>query len=411
MLTLAPLLLAALSVPQDRPPAPGPAGARLGHPQHRGARHARARHRWPRRRRGVAPRARHHGIPGIPARPGKAPTCAPGPKVAYDDRNLYVFVRAFDPDPATVTRLLARRDGWPPGDHIVVVVDSYHDRRTGFRVRCLSIGGTLRRRPHERRRRGQRLGRRLGRRDHRGLPRLDGGVSHPPLPAPLRRCARTHLRARHRARHRPNQRAGELARAPPRPAGDHLAARRPQRHRGHLPLRGASRCAAYVVTEERHAPRVTHRLRPRQHASRAAPDVKYGVASNLTLDATGEPRLGQVEADPAVLNLGAFETFYQEKRPFFIEGNGLLRFSVNCNSINCSSEGALLLAAHRARPTARPGQFGDARVAHSTRILGAASSRGGSPAAPLHQACSTPSPSVRTARRTAPSSRRRTTHW
>ncbi|HEX4935461.1 MAG TPA: DUF5916 domain-containing protein, partial [Gemmatimonadaceae bacterium] len=50
-------------------------------------------------------------------------------------------------------------------------------------------------------------------------------------------------------------------------------------------------------------------------------DVKYGIASNLTLDATVNPDFGQVEVDPAVVNLSAQETFFEEKRPFFTEGS------------------------------------------------------------------------------------------
>jgi len=50
-------------------------------------------------------------------------------------------------------------------------------------------------------------------------------------------------------------------------------------------------------------------------------DVKYGVASDLTLNATFQPDFGQVEADPALLNLSPFETYYSEKRPFFVEGS------------------------------------------------------------------------------------------
>jgi len=49
-------------------------------------------------------------------------------------------------------------------------------------------------------------------------------------------------------------------------------------------------------------------------------DFKYGVTSNLTLNATFQPDFGQVEADPATLNLSPFETYYSEKRPFFVEG-------------------------------------------------------------------------------------------
>jgi hypothetical protein len=48
-------------------------------------------------------------------------------------------------------------------------------------------------------------------------------------------------------------------------------------------------------------------------------DIKYGVTSDLTLSATIQPDFGQVEADPSVLNLSPFETYYQEKRPFFVE--------------------------------------------------------------------------------------------
>lgn len=50
-------------------------------------------------------------------------------------------------------------------------------------------------------------------------------------------------------------------------------------------------------------------------------DLKYGITSDLTLNATIQPDFGQVEADPAVLNLSPFETFYDEKRPFFVEGS------------------------------------------------------------------------------------------
>jgi hypothetical protein len=50
-------------------------------------------------------------------------------------------------------------------------------------------------------------------------------------------------------------------------------------------------------------------------------DAKFGVTGNLTATATVNPDFGQVEVDPAVVNLSAFETFFQEKRPFFLEGS------------------------------------------------------------------------------------------
>ncbi|MBM3297534.1 MAG: carbohydrate binding family 9 domain-containing protein, partial [Candidatus Aminicenantes bacterium] len=64
-------------------------------------------------------------------------------------------------------------------------------------------------------------------------------------------------------------------------------------------------------------------------------DLKVGLKSNLTLIATINPDFGQVEVDPAVINLSAYESYFQEKRPFFIESaqlfNGFGRGGVMMN--------------------------------------------------------------------------------
>ena len=57
---------------------------------------------------------------------------------------------------------------------------------------------------------------------------------------------------------------------------------------------------------------------------RAGADMKVGLGSNLTLEATFNPDFGQIEADPAEVNLTVFETIFDERRPFFIEGNSVL---------------------------------------------------------------------------------------
>ncbi len=54
-------------------------------------------------------------------------------------------------------------------------------------------------------------------------------------------------------------------------------------------------------------------------------DLKYRLASNVTLDATVNPDFGQVELDPSIINLTAFETRFQERRPFFVEGGDIFR--------------------------------------------------------------------------------------
>jgi hypothetical protein len=61
------------------------------------------------------------------------------------------------------------------------------------------------------------------------------------------------------------------------------------------------------------------------YVGRAGADVKMGLGPNLTLDGTVNPDFGQVDADPAVVNLTAYEIFFPERRPFFTEGNNLLR--------------------------------------------------------------------------------------
>jgi opacity protein-like surface antigen len=57
---------------------------------------------------------------------------------------------------------------------------------------------------------------------------------------------------------------------------------------------------------------------------RAGADVKFGIGPSLTVDATINPDFGQVEADPAVVNLSAFPVFFPERRPFFVERRELL---------------------------------------------------------------------------------------
>ncbi|MFB6274192.1 MAG: DUF5916 domain-containing protein [Salinibacter sp.] len=59
---------------------------------------------------------------------------------------------------------------------------------------------------------------------------------------------------------------------------------------------------------------------PSEWSARLGGDVRYGLTPNVSLRATINPDFGQVEADPSQINLSAFETFFPEKRPFFIEG-------------------------------------------------------------------------------------------
>ena len=103
--------------------------------------------------------------------------------------------------------------------------------------------------------------------------------------------------------------------------------------------------------------------------SQAGADIKVGLTSNITLDAAVNPDFGQVEADPGVLNLSAFEQFFAERRPFFLEGSGIFRYDIDCNDGSCTG---LFYSRRIGRTPQLRGSFGDAASPLQSRILGAA---------------------------------------
>ena len=115
----------------------------------------------------------------------------------------------------------------------------------------------------------------------------------------------------------------------------------------------------------------------REQDYRLGADLKYLLTSNLTVSATVNPDFGQAEVDPAVVNLTAFETFFPEKREFFIEGSGLFSFG-GLWCFTCSNISSLdLLFTRRIGRTPQGGdlafQEADyADVPDATTILGAA---------------------------------------
>ena len=117
--------------------------------------------------------------------------------------------------------------------------------------------------------------------------------------------------------------------------------------------------------------------RSSEQVYRTGLDLKYLLTSNLTLSATINPDFGQVEVDPAVVNLSAFETFFQEKRPFFVEGSGYFGFApLWCHFCSNVSSLGLFYSRRIGRTPQGNGlaqQRGDyADVPTNTTILGAA---------------------------------------
>ncbi len=112
-----------------------------------------------------------------------------------------------------------------------------------------------------------------------------------------------------------------------------------------------------------------------QYKTTLGADLKIGLGSNLTLDGTINPDFGQVEVDPAVVNLSAFETYYDEKRPFFIEGSNIFSFGYGGSNNNWGFNWGNPEIFYSRRIGRSPhgsvdGEYTD--VPNETRILGAA---------------------------------------
>jgi hypothetical protein len=245
-------------------------------------------------------------------------------KVGYDARYLYVFVRAFDPSPDSVMAFLSRRDQRTQSDYIHLMVDAYHDRRTGFRFTANPLGV---KRDFYISGDGNEdaswdgvwdvvtsvdsLGWTAEYRIPFGQLRFPEATSHTFGFAIWREIARSNERISWPLFRR--SRTGLVSQWGDVSGFDGITAPR--------------RLEVLPYSVATNAPRPTATGFARQQTVAFGADVKYGLTSNLTLDGTVNPDFGQVEADPAVLNLSAFEQFFQERRPFFLEGAGIFSFA------------------------------------------------------------------------------------
>ncbi|MCX6254113.1 MAG: DUF5916 domain-containing protein, partial [Bacteroidia bacterium] len=103
-------------------------------------------------------------------------------------------------------------------------------------------------------------------------------------------------------------------------------------------------------------------------------DAKIGITNNMTMDLTINPDFGQVEADPSEVNLSAYETFFSEKRPFFLEGNNITNFGLGIGDGGVGNDNLFYSRRIGRQPEGYPdlkdGWYAD--VPTSTNILGAA---------------------------------------
>jgi hypothetical protein len=301
---------------------------------------------------------------------GAPPKLRTEARVAYDARNLYVFVRAFDSHPDSIVGLLSRRDDQTASDEIILMLDPYHDRRTGYEfvvnpagvkadyaiyndgdedvawdavwdaaTQIDSLGWTAEYRiPLSQLHYSAKGKVTFGLLVWRTIQRHTETVTWP-----LYRTSRSGFISQF----------GELS------GLDGLASP------GHVEL------TPYVVSKNVQDPGSAGLARNQEVT--VGGDLKYRIASNLLLNATANPDFGQVEADPSELNLSAFETFFSERRPFFVEGKGLFTFTVNCVVVvDCNTGEGLFYTRRIGRSPQLADTYGDESSPTASRILSAA---------------------------------------
>ncbi len=250
--------------------------------------------------------------------------------ILYDDDAIYVAARMWSADPAAIQRNVSRRDvGAGQSEHVWVSFDSYRDRRTAYsfgvtaagvrfdfyhatdheydidmsfdpvwdgHARVDSAGWTLEMRiPFSQLRFRNDSAQVWGFNVDRWIPSRNEDVFWAPVPRNVTAWS---------------SRMGTL---------EGIEGIRPSRRIEVLPYATA---AAVVVSGVAPGDPFND---GRTAEARAGGDLKMGLGPNLTVEATVNPDFGQVDADPAVVNLSQFEVFFDERRPFFVEGGQLLR--------------------------------------------------------------------------------------
>ena len=291
-------------------------------------------------------------------------------QVAYDDRNIFVFVRMFDPHPDSIMRALSRRDVRGPSDQIKLLIDSYDDKRSGYEF-AVNPDGV--KRDFSMSNDGNEDSSWDGVWDVATVVDSAGWTAEFRIPLSQLRYAKAAQHTFGFGVWRDIERYKERTSWPLYlPTRSGIVSQLGRLH-GIAGISTAQRLEVtpYVVTKN------VRRTRPNDPFGRgtevtAGGDLKFGITPNVTLDATVNPDFGQVESDPAVLNLTAFETFLAERRPFFVEGTGLYKFALNCYSVvDCNTNEGLFYSRRIGRSPSLRSLYGDAETPTSTPIAAA----------------------------------------
>lgn len=247
--------------------------------------------------------------------------------VAYDDKAIYISARLYEEDPSKISSRLGRRDQWLESDWFLFSVDPYYDKRSGYQFAVTPAGSMVDWTIYNDENRDS---------SWDGIweckTRIDdkGWVVEMKIPFDqLRFKSKDHYTWGVNFRrfiNRNNEKAG-LVWIPKEESGyvSHFA--RLEGIKGIKPKR-VIEMVPYTIGKAAFSPNEEGNpfATGRDFLGNGGIDMKVGLKSNLTLDLTVNPDFGQVEVDPAVINLSAAESYYGERRPFFIEGANIFRF-------------------------------------------------------------------------------------
>ena len=294
-------------------------------------------------------------------------------KVVYDAANIYVAVFARDPEPARIIGLRTRRDSDSPSDWIRVFIDSFYDRRSAFEFGVNPAG--VKRDVAWSNDASEDAGW-DGVWDVSVAKSADGWRAEFRIPFSQLRFRRSNNAtfgfAVARQIGRLNEtdtwpRLSKAASGVVSSFGDLTGLQLDQ-----TPKR--LELVPYVVGQLNTQPREADNplVSTREPKGTIGADLKYAIRPGVTLTATVNPDFGQVEADPAVVNLSGFETFFSERRPFFVEGSGMFTFDLDCSDGSCSGlfYPRRIGRSPRGFPALADGQY--ARVPQQSSIVGAA---------------------------------------
>lgn len=260
---------------------------------------------------------------------GQEPSQKTAFKILYDEKNLYIAIQANDTEPGKIVRRMARRDN-PEGDWVDVQIDSYHDLRTAFSFRVNAEGVKIDRTITEN-----------GEREDMTWDPVwyvktsvndQGWVAEMRIPfSQLRFSGKdSQVWGLQVARRLFRKQESSYWQFIPKDAPGWVHCFGELHGISGIKRGTPVEIIPYTVgkiqvfEKEEGNPFATGRL---QNVMTGM-DGKIGISSDLTLDFTVNPDFGQVEADPSEVNLTAFETFFEEKRSFFIEGRNIMNFQI-----------------------------------------------------------------------------------